>query len=92
MNSFFETALENIIAKLKAVDLQEHDCKKVWQYDGKLSGLVQFRLLKIEAKTLDGVTLLVKHPDPKIRRSFLLTLPLNEEVTLLKKRRGLLKK
>ena len=92
MKTIFANALENMFAtKIKAVDLRESDCKKVWQYDGDWYGLVEFRLLKILGKNLDGVTVLAKHPDPKIRRSYTLFLDLNREITLIKKRRGLRK-
>lgn len=90
MQTIFANTLENMFTtKIKAVDLQESDCKKVWQYDGDWYGLVEFRLLKILGKNLDSVTVLAKHPDPKIRRSYTLFLGLNQEITLIKKRRGL---
>jgi hypothetical protein len=90
MKTIFANALENMFAtKIKAVDLQESDCKKVWQYDGDWYGLVEFRPLQILSKGLDGVRILAKCPDPAVRRKYILTLPLNEEITLLKKRRGL---
>ena len=85
METIFANALKNMFTtKIKAVDLNESDCKKVWQYDGDWYGLVKFRLLKIESKGPDGVLMLAKHPDSKIRKKYHLVLGLNREITLIK--------